>query len=308
MGTCPVCTSGHSHRVLESEKDSATPRDKRQVVFFANKRTFLQEERFTAVLFYMPQVAAKFLLVFLACGLCVATEVPHHTKSQKSPSKPSPAVAAQPTVQPQAPPPPVTPEHGPSSPPDVNFQSGQLTIVARNSTLGDVLNAVKLKTGASVDMPPASGERVVGQFGPGSPRDVMAQLLNGSHYDYVLLGSPADPGALKKIVLMAKASGPDGEQPGQQVDQPVNQPLQAVPDVESENPDEANEPPQPMMQQPDEDQPTADQQDQQQQGQPAVKTPEQLLQELRQQQQQQQEQQQNQSGPPGAPGQPPQQQ
>src|SRR5439155_5899863 len=93
-------------------------------------------------------------------------------------------------------------------PPEVSFQGGQLTIVARNSTMGDVLTAVKQKTGAAVEMPPASSERVVGRFGPGAPRDVMAQLLNGSHYDYVLLGSPADPGALNKVMLMARANGP----------------------------------------------------------------------------------------------------
>src|SRR5262245_28105961 len=79
--------------------------------------------------------------------------------------------------QPVPPAPPATPEHGPASPPEVTFRTGQLTIVARNSTLGDVLNAVRSKTGATVEMPPASTERVVGQFGPGAPRDVMAQLL-----------------------------------------------------------------------------------------------------------------------------------
>lgn len=254
----------------------------------------------------MSQALTRLPLLLLACGaLCVAAEVPRHGRSQKTAVKPSPAQAVQPQPAPvaqqapQIPPAPVTPEHGPSSPPEVNFQGGQLTIVARNSTLGDVMNAVKQKTGAAVDMPPASGERVVGQFGPGSPRDVMAQLLNGSHYDYVLLGSPADPGALKKIVLMAKASGPEPQQQAQQ--QQFNQPLQAVPEVENENPDEnAGEPI--TQQQEEEAQPQPEQPDQQQNA-PVVKTPEQLLREL---QQQQQEQQQNQNGPPGA-GQPPQQ-
>src|SRR5437763_16711827 len=116
---------------------------------------------------------------------------------------------------------PPTPEEGPSSPPQVSFESGQLTIEARNSTMGDVLNAVKQKTGAAVEMPASSTERVVGRFGPGAPRDVMAQLLNGSHFDYVLLGSPADPGALKKVLLMARVSGPQ-PQPQQQQPQAPN--------------------------------------------------------------------------------------
>ena len=266
----------------------------------------------------MPHRFTNLLLLVLACGALAVAEVPHHAKSQKASSKPSPVKAPQTQTaqtkaapaaqQPQAAPAPVMPENQPSSPPDVNLRAGQLTIIARNSTLGDVLNAVKQKTGASVDMPPASSERVVGQFGPGAPREVLAQLLNGSHYDYVLVGSPADPGALKKIVLMAKASGPEPAPPPQQGNEQPNEPLQAVPDVEqSESPDEgASEPPAPMIQQPEEEQPPSDQPDQQQ-GQPVVKTPEQLLRELQQQQQQQQQEQQNQSGPPGAPGQPPQQ-
>src|SRR5262249_51166439 len=152
---------------------------------------------------------------------------------------------------PTPPPPPPTPEQGPSSPPEVSYQAGQLVIVARNSTMGDVLNAVKQKTGAAVEMPPASTERVVGKFGPGAPRDVMAQLLNGSHYDYVLLGSPADPGALKKVVLMARVSGPQANAPQQAKQQTPgssnpafqnrgyqNQNLQAVPEVENDQPAE----------------------------------------------------------------------
>ncbi len=169
--------------------------------------------------------------------------------------------------------------------------------------MSDVLNAVKQKTGAAVEMPAVSSERVVGQFGPGAPRDVMAQLLNGSHYDYVLLGSPADPGALKKVVLMARANGPE-QVPLQSSQQSLQQNpnLQAVPEVENDQAvEENNAEVQPEVQQPEEE-PQPDQQGQEgQQNGPVVKTPEQLLRELQQQQQQQQN-----APPPGAPGQPPQ--
>jgi len=174
-----------------------------------------------------------------------ATANQAHAKPGKPQAKPP---AVQPQVQPAPAPTPTpakpnpTPEQGPSSPPKVTFQDGQLTIEARNSTMGDVLNAVKQKTGAAVDMPAASSERVVGRFGPGSPRDVMAQLLNGSHYDYVLLGSPADPGALNKIVLMARAMGPEQQPPQQQATQAFqqNQNLQAVPEVETNKEENKN--------------------------------------------------------------------
>lgn len=218
---------------------------------------------------------------------------PATAATSPAPEHPAPVPA-------QATPPP-TPEQGPSSPPQVNFQGGQLTIEALNSTMGDVLNAVRQKTGAAVDMPAVSNERVVGRFGPGAPRDVLAQLLNGSHYDYVLLGSPTDPGDLKKIVLMARAAGPEqaaSQLANAQQGRRQNQNLQAVPEVDNDQsaPDDSNnevpaevQPPEEESQQPDQNL-QQQEQPQQSQGGPVVKTPEQLLRELQQQQQQQQQQ------------------
>jgi hypothetical protein len=225
---------------------------------------------------------------------------PDKSQAKTSPSKVQAAPSASAT--------PLAPEREPSSPPEVTLQDGKLTIVARNSTMSDVLNAVKQKTGAVVDMPASSGERVVGQFGPGAPRDVMAQLLNGSHFDYVLLGSAADPTGLKKIVLTAKVSGPEPAPTPPSVGQQAqpDQNLQSVPEIESENPDENGGEASPGMVQPPDEEAQPDQSsDDQSNGPPVVKTPEQLLRELQQQQQRQQEQ--NQNAPPGAPGQPPQQ-
>jgi hypothetical protein len=227
--------------------------------------------------------------------LCMAVAAPGAVQHGKAaPGKKKPLAAQQqspaaPQQQRPAPPPP-TPEQGPSSPPEVTLRGGQLTILAKNSTLGDVLNAVRAKTGASVEMPPASNERVVGQFGPGAPRDVMAQLLNGSHYDYVLLGTAGDPGALKKVVLTARANGPEPTPtPQNNPPQAYNDSVQAVPQEQEQPADETSndvqpEPP-PQMEQ---EEPQGEQPPQGPNGGPVVKTPEQLLRELQQQQQQQQ--------------------
>jgi hypothetical protein len=235
----------------------------------------------------------RFTTLVIALWLCIPAlaKVAKNGKPQKTAQAQAPAAQMQAA---SAPVPPTTLEDEPSSPPQVTFQSGQLTIEARNSTMGDVLNAVKQKTGAAVDMPAVSSERVVGRFGPGAPRDVMAQLLNGSHYDYVLLGSPADPGALKKIVLMARAAGPEPAPPQTPAQQTQN--LQAVPEVDADQSatdDSSSEVPPEIPQTPDEpqqfDQGQQDQQPATGNG-PVIKTPEQLLRELQQQQQQQQQQ------------------
>lgn len=248
-----------------------------------------------------------FSIVVLSLGLTLTASAATQQHKSRKPKASKPAVQPQPAPDPQqqsVPEPPPTPEHGPASPPDVSFRNGQLTIVARNSTLSDVLNQVRSKTGASIDMPAApANDRVVGQFGPGAPRDVMAQLLNGSHFDYVMVGSPSDPAGLKKVVLTAKMNGPiPAPQPSNpNPPQAYNPDMQATPQIDQDQPDqppdEANTDVQPDVPPPaEQEEPQGEQPPQQPNpnGGPVVKTPEQLLRELQQQQQQQQ----NQGQPP----------
>ena len=115
----------------------------------------------------------------------------------------------------------------PESAPKVSFENGQLTIVANNATLGEILKQVKKLTGASIDLP-ANGapERVVTQIGPGAPRDVLATLLNGTAFNYVMLGSNSDPMAVSSVVLTPKPGGEQVQAAGgnfQQVPQPMAQ-------------------------------------------------------------------------------------
>ena len=185
-------------------------------------------------------------------------------------------------------------------PPQVEYQNGQLTIVAPNSTLSDILRAVKKQTGADIEIPNAT-DRVVTRLGPGPARDVMAELLNGSRFNYVLLGSPQDSSLLTRVVLVAK-SGPEAASASAPAAQPT--PAQAVNMEPPPAPEEtAQEDPgadQAEEAAPDEnpDQAAAEvDQQQQQPDQPGVKTPQQMLQEMQQRQMQLQGQQ--------TPGQPP---
>ncbi|MGH8337817.1 MAG: hypothetical protein ACRETL_13585, partial [Gammaproteobacteria bacterium] len=131
------------------------------------------------------QVQFRFLLTaMLACLLaspCLASQPKAKVRRAPAPAKPAPAEAT-----PAA---PLRPEQMPATPPQVAFQRGLLTITAENSTLGDILRAVRNLTGATVDVPANATERVAGSFGPGPARDVLSSLLNGSHFNYVLLGS-----------------------------------------------------------------------------------------------------------------------
>jgi hypothetical protein len=95
----------------------------------------------------------------------------------------------------------------PAAPAKVSFQGGLLSISAENSTLGEILRDVRQLTGAAIEIPAgsAANERVVTSLGPGAPRDVLAGLLNGSSFDYVMLGSSTDPTAVSSVILTNKS-------------------------------------------------------------------------------------------------------
>lgn len=125
---------------------------------------------------------------------------------------------------------PLTPEQRPASPPVVSYVDGKLTVVAKNSTLGDVLRAIAAKTGASIDVPEAAHERVVSQLGPAPAREVMAALLNGSHFNYVMVGSEANPDSVAHVILTAKTDRPEGSSPASaaSLSRPMIQPRTAL--------------------------------------------------------------------------------
>ncbi len=99
----------------------------------------------------------------------------------------------------------------PSIPPQVSYQDGMLTIVAQNSSLGDILREVHKSTGAAIEVPSSATERVVTRLGPGPARDVLASLLNGSAFNYVMVGSASDPTSLASLMLTMKPAGGTGE-------------------------------------------------------------------------------------------------
>ena len=186
-------------------------------------------------------------------------------------------------------------------PPQVTFQNNQLTIVAPNSTLADILRAVRKQTGAEIEIPPAP-ERVVTHLGPGPARSVVAELLNGSRFNYILLGSPADDSLLARVVLVAK-SGPDltamqgGAQAGPAQSPENPQDSQDMNDSQSADDNSANDDNTPEPPAEAEQAPNPPEQN-------AIKTPQQMLQEMQQRQMQLQQQQQQGQQPAGS-GMPP---
>jgi hypothetical protein len=245
----------------------------------------------------MSWARAQFVIALLASSVLLAAAdstvaTPPHHPVHKHAAKPEP-VTPEPPPQPLAPLEPLTLEQMPATPPEVSYRDGELTIAAENSTLGDILRAVRTQTHAAVDVPSNATERVVSRFGPGPAREVLAELLNGSHFNYVLMGSAANPNSLERVILTPKLSSvPDGtaQLPGNS-SPPNGFPLRSedgssgasAADMAEDSDDNDSDTPvvDPAAQAATPDQP--------QNNRPAIKTPEQLLQELQRQQQLQQQ-------------------
>ena len=85
--------------------------------------------------------------------------------------------------------------NAPRTPLEVTFRNGSLSIVANKATLSEVLYAVQQRTGADISIPAgAEQEHVVAGVGLGPAREVLARLLNGSNFNFLILSAPDNPG------------------------------------------------------------------------------------------------------------------
>jgi hypothetical protein len=131
--------------------------------------------------------------------------------SAPAPAAPTPAApAAQPAVAPQ-PAPPQSAEVAPSllqqpaRDAQIVFTDGNLSIHADNSSLSAILRQVASNSGMKIEGL-GGDERVFGNFGPGAPRDVLADLLVGTAYNQVLLGDLSN-GAPRELILSPATRG-----------------------------------------------------------------------------------------------------
>jgi hypothetical protein len=85
------------------------------------------------------------------------------------------------------------------------FSDGNLSIHADNSSLAAILHQVASNSGMKIEGL-GGDERVFGNFGPGAPRDVLADLLVGTAYNQVLLGD-LSKGAPRELILSPTTRG-----------------------------------------------------------------------------------------------------
>jgi hypothetical protein len=186
-----------------------------------------------------------------------------------APSPVAPAPAVQPAVAMQ-PAPPQSTEGAPSllqqpaRDAQIVFTDGNLLIHADNSSLAAILHQVANNSGMKIEGL-GGDERVFGNFGPGAPRDVLADLLAGTAYNQVLLGDLSN-GAPRELILSPTTRG------GATAPSPAPQANANVDDGNNE-PEAVEAPPPPPQE------PAAGST---QQPPPGVRTPQQLFEQLQQ--------------------------
>jgi hypothetical protein len=183
-------------------------------------------------------------------------------------------------VAPDKPVAPPTPAEMPAQPAVVHYVNGTLSVRASNSSLEQILREVGTQTGTQIQGVP-DDERVFGVFGPGSADRVLAQLLDGSNSNFLILGHTAT-NAPKVLVITPRTSLAPGAQTAQ-----ASQPAAS----DDDDDDDAPPPERPVPMRPlipnGAGTPGAT---------TGVRTPQQILEEM--QQRRQQEQQQQQDSPP----------
>jgi len=241
----------------------------------------------------MPRFAPiRFVAVTgLAFTASLPAQSPHPPQSAPSP-QPSSSLPATPTTTPEPPPVPLTPSQRPPKRAQVTYADGTLSVSADNSSLNQILRQISTDTGMKITGG-VTDERVFGQYGPDNHAQVLAELLNGTGSNMILVHR--DGPAPAELILTPRQGGPTPPNPNATAfndrPEPEDTPNQAIPPPQFAPPPPANPaipPANPGA--PAQASPANSSQPDSPNG---VKTPQQIyeqLQRLRQQQQQQQQQ------------------
>ncbi len=145
----------------------------------------------------------------------------------------------------------------------VSYQNGMLGVHSDRATLAEVLFAIQKKTSAEIPIPAgAEQEKVAVDIGPAPAPEVLARLLNGSKFNFLILSAANDPTKLDRVILSTRTEGnfvaplpqvennngddTQDEEPAVVHNQPDNpippqvaaQPQQTRPEPEPDNPDQ----------------------------------------------------------------------
>ena len=155
------------------------------------------------------------VLIVIVCGLaCMIFATAGRAQESQATRQSSPKANTAPPAPTLLPPSSsIPPDQVPAEEPQVSFDGKQLTIIANNSTLADILTAVRASTGAEIDVPTgASGGAHLTEvrLGPGPAREVLASLLSWTDFGYIIQASDKNPQGIQSVLLVARSKAPAG--------------------------------------------------------------------------------------------------
>lgn len=119
-----------------------------------------------------------------------------------------------------------------TKPLEVSYRNGLLSVHSNKATLSEVLYAVQQQTGADIAIAAgAEQERIVVDLGPAPAQEVVAGLLKGSKFNFLIVNSADDPRKLDRVILSPRAEGTAADPPP-----PVTQTNDATEDEPPVNP------------------------------------------------------------------------
>jgi hypothetical protein len=126
-------------------------------------------------------------------------------------SAPAPSnLPATPATTPEPPPVPLTPSQRPPQRAQVTFADGELSVAADNASLNQILRQIAIDTGIKITGGVAE-ERVFGQYGPDSPAQILAALLDGTGSNMILVQH--DGTEPSELILTPRQGGPTPPNP-----------------------------------------------------------------------------------------------
>jgi hypothetical protein len=140
-------------------------------------------------------------------GLALSTSLVAQTPQTKTPSPTQPAStlpATAPTTTPETPQIPLTPQQRPPQRAQVTYVDGALSVSADNSSLNQILRQIANDTGLKVTGGVAE-ERVFGKYGPADPAQVLAELLDGTGSNMILVHREGEAHA--ELILTPRQGG-----------------------------------------------------------------------------------------------------
>jgi hypothetical protein len=147
----------------------------------------------------------------LALVASLPAQSPHSPQTQPTAAPPlSSTLPATPPTTPDPPPVPLTPSQRPPDRAQISYADGTISISANNSSLNQILRQIGSDTGMKITGG-VTDERVFGHYGPADPAQILAELLDGTGSNMILVQRDAATPA--ELILTPRPGGPTPPNP-----------------------------------------------------------------------------------------------